>query len=137
VRYPHVSNFDDLEPLVAAGAAVRFVRRPADVGVPDLLVLPGSKATIDDLEWLRASGVGARVLALADAGVPIVGICGGMQMLGTRLDDREGIEGAPRMVRGLGLLPVRTRFVAAKRTVPVSGSVHAANAVIPGRPAIA
>jgi adenosylcobyric acid synthase len=136
IRYPRVSNFDDLEPLAAAGATVRFVRRTSDIGVPDLLVLPGSKATIDDLEWVRSSGIGARILALADAGVPMAGICGGLQMLGTTLDDRGGVEGAPRRVRGLGLLPVRTRFLRAKYTVPVTGSVHRRTAIIAGRPAV-
>lgn len=129
VRYPRISNFDDFEPLAAAGAGVRYLTRAAQVGVPDLLVLPGSKATIDDLEWVRASGIGARVRALADAGVPILGICGGLQMLGTVLDDREGVEGGSRTVRGLGLLPVRTRFRAPKRTTPVTGTLGGATAL--------
>ncbi|MBI2324741.1 MAG: cobyric acid synthase [Chloroflexi bacterium] len=130
VRYPRISNFDDLEPRAAAGAAVRYVRKAAALGVPDLLVLPGTKSTIDDLEWVRASGIGARIVALADAGVPIVGICGGLQMLGTALDDRAAVEGPSRRVRGFGLLPVRTRFAARKRTVPVTGSVAASSALI-------
>lgn len=121
VRSPHVSNFDDLEPLAAAGARVRFVRRAAELGVPDLVVLPGSKTTIADLEWLRARGVGARLRALADAGVPILGICGGFQMLGLTLADPAGVEGEPRTVRGLGLLNVQTVFTPAKQTVPVAG----------------
>lgn len=121
VRYPHVSNFDDLEPLAAAGARVRFVRRAAELGVPDLVVLPGSKTTIADLEWLRARGIGARLRALADAGVPILGICGGFQMLGQTLADPGGAEGPPGTVRGLGLLDVKTVFTPAKQTVPVEG----------------
>lgn len=121
VRYPHISNFDDLEPLAAAGARVRFVTTADALGVPDLVVLPGSKTTIGDLEWLRERGIGARLRALADAGVPILGICGGYQMLGLTLADPTGVEGRPAAVRGLGLLDVETVFAPAKHTVPVAG----------------
>jgi adenosylcobyric acid synthase len=121
IRYPHISNFDDFEPLTMAGAAVRFVVEPAAVGVPELVILPGSKATIADLAWMRASGMGTRLRALADAGVPILGICGGFQMLGDTLDDSLGVDGVPGRVRGLGLLSVATRFGATKRTTPAAG----------------
>lgn len=124
VRYPRISNFDDFAPLAGAGARVRYVRDPAAMGSPDLLVLPGSKATIADLEWVRASGIGARLRALADAGVPVLGICGGFQMLGDELRDPSGIEGSTAPVRGLGLLRARTTFGPRKRTVPVSGRVR-------------
>ncbi|HZP95541.1 MAG TPA: cobyric acid synthase [Candidatus Limnocylindria bacterium] len=123
LRYPRISNFDDFEPFSRAGARVRYVRDAAALGTPDLLVLPGSKSTIADLEWLRDAGLGARACALADAGVPVVGVCGGFQMLGEVLDDRDGVEGDARRVRGLGLLPVRTVFRAAKRTVPARGTI--------------
>lgn len=121
IRYPHISNFDDFSPLAHGGACVRYVDAPALVGVPDLVVLPGSKTTISDLEWLRDSGIGPRLRSLADAGVPIFGICGGFQMLGAELHDPDGIEGTARSVRGLGLLPVATTFTAAKQTVRVQG----------------
>jgi adenosylcobyric acid synthase len=123
VRYPRISNFDDFGPLAEGGVRVRFVRRAQDVGVPDLVILPGTKATIADLEWMRATGIAARVLALADAGVPLLGICGGFQMLGRTLADPGGVEGSATHVRGLGLLPVRTVFVAEKRAVVVRGRV--------------
>ena len=121
VRYPHISNFDELEPLAQAGAVVRYVRNPGALGVPDLVVLPGTKTTIADLEWLRSSGIAAGLLALADAGVPVLGICGGFQMLGEDLDDRDGVEGTPSRTRGLGLLPIRTDFTATKTTLRVGG----------------
>ena len=124
VRYPLTSNFDDFAPLAAAGARVRYVRDPAAIGAPDLLVLPGSKATIADLEWVRASGIGARLRALADAGVPVLGICGGFQMLGDELRDPIGIEGSRGRVRGLGLLRTRTTFGPRKRTEQVTGRVR-------------
>jgi len=123
VRFPRISNFDDVAPLAAAGARVRFVARPGDLGVPDLVLLPGSKSTIADLEWLRAVGLAARIRALVNAGVPVIGICGGFQMLGRELADPDGFDGTRGTVRGLGLLPVRTAFTATKRTVPVRGRI--------------
>jgi adenosylcobyric acid synthase len=117
VRYPRIS----------------YVRDAAALGVPDLVVLPGSKTTIADLEWLRDSGIGARIRALADAGVPLLGICGGFQMLGTALRDPAGIEGPARTVRGLGLLPVSTTFRAAKKTVPVHGRLANGGTIVPAR----
>ena len=128
VRYPRISNFDDLSALAAAGAGVRYVREPAALGAPDLVVLPGSKSTLADLEWLRATGLGPRVVALADAGVPLIGICGGFQMLGRTLADPSGVDGSPGEARGLGLLPVRTTFAGPKRTVPVTGRVRSGGA---------
>lgn len=123
VRYPRISNFDDFSALAMAGARVRFVKRPHELGVPDLVILPGSKATIADLEWLRASGLAARVIGLVDAGVPLVGICGGFQMLGRALVDPAGVEGPATRVRGLGVFPARTVFTATKRTVLVRGRI--------------
>ena len=119
IRYRGISNFDDLSPLSAAGAATRYVRDPAALGVPDMVVLPGSKSTLADLEWLRASGLGARLRAPADAGVPIIGICGGFQMLGRSLADPSGADGSAGSARGLGLLPAATTFRGSKLTLPV------------------
>lgn len=133
VRYPHISNFDDFGPLATAGAPVRYVRDAASLGVPDLVVLPGSKTAIADLEWMRDSGIGARLRSLADAGVPIVGICGGFQMLGTALRDPDGVDGSSRTVRGLGLLPVSTTFRTSKMTVPVRGRLANGGTMAPAR----
>jgi adenosylcobyric acid synthase len=124
VVYPHISNHDDLEPLVAAGARVRYVRRPDDLERPDLVVLPGSKTTLTDLAWVRRTGIAARIDALVTAGTPVLGICGGLQMLGVELADTLGVEGRASVVRGLGHLPVRTSFARGKRTVQVSGRVR-------------
>ena len=128
IRYPRISNFDDFSTLAAAGAGVRYVREPGALAVPDLVVLPGSKSTIADLEWLRAGGLAARVVALADAGVPIVGVCGGFQMLGRAIVDPSGVDGRSAAVRGLGLLPVRTTFAREKRTLTVTGRVGSGGA---------
>ncbi len=126
IAYPHISNHDDLEPLAAAGARVNYVRRASDLAHPDLIVLPGSKTTLADLAWLRARGIAEQVEALVRAGTPVLGICGGFQLLGQELRDPLGIEGPATVAAGLGLLPVRTTFSRAKRTVQVEGRVRAA-----------
>jgi adenosylcobyric acid synthase len=126
VRLPHISNFDDFDPLRAEpGVVVRFVASPDDLGRPDLLILPGSKTTAADLAWLRERGLAERVVALAQAGVPTLGICGGYQMLGAAIHDPLGAESDTPEVAGLGLLPVVTTFAEQKRTVRARGSILA------------
>ena len=123
IRLPRISNFTDFMPLAAVeGVGARYVSRPSDLGEPDLIVLPGTKSTIADLLWLRQSGLEAAVARRANGGVPVVGICGGYQMLGERIDDPDGAEGGGS-VRGMGLLPVRTVFEPAKRQVRSEGTV--------------
>ena len=95
VRLPHISNFTDFNALgrhLAVG--LRYTDRPEDLGWPDLVILPGTKSTLADLDWLRRRGLDRAVLALAAAGTPVAGICGGYQMLGRRVEDPEGAEGA-------------------------------------------
>ena len=113
VRFPHVANFGDLDPLrLEPGVAVRWVRSPRALGRPDLVVLPGSKNTRGDLDWLRASGLAAAVEA---CGAPVVGICAGAQMAGRAISDPLGAEGPPvATVAGLGWLPLTTVFEAGK-----------------------
>lgn len=116
IRLPKLSNFTDFSALEAcAGVGVRYVGGPAELGTPDLLVLPGTKATMADLAWLRASGLADALCSQVAAGTPLLGICGGYQMLGLELSDPSGVEGGGSM-EGLGLLPVRTKFGHDKRT---------------------
>jgi len=120
VHLPHLSNFTDFD-LLARHPEVhlRYVRHVRDIGSPDLVILPGTKNTIDDLAALYRHGLAAEVTALAAAGTPIVGICGGYQMLGQRIDDPDGREGSLSSIRGLGLLDCRTTFRGSKITAQV------------------
>jgi adenosylcobyric acid synthase len=131
IAYPRVANFDDLDPLRHAGVDVDIVRRPEALGWPDLIVLPGSKSTIDDLLWLRRSGLAAAVMRAAAGGVPVLGICAGYQMLGQSLEDPDGVEGPSRSTPGLSLLPVVTRFRSPKRTRQVHGTIAVGSALGP------
>ena len=113
VRLPRISNFTDTDALAAEpGVLVRFATSPADLADADLVVLPGSRATVADLAWLRDRGLAAAVAERARAGCPVLGICGGYQMLAGQIDDP--VESGRGTVDGLGLLPVRVRFGAEK-----------------------
>ncbi len=112
VRFPRVSNATDVDALAAEpGVDVRVTADPDAVARADLVVLPGSRATVADLEWMRSRGLDAAVLSRAAAGRPVLGICGGYQMLAEVIDDPKGVEsGGAHTGTGLGLLPVRVRF---------------------------
>lgn len=117
VHLPHISNATDFDPLAREpGVRLRYVSDPARLGAPDALIVPGSKSTVDDLEYLRLKGMGANILRLAHWGVPVVGICGGYQMLGAKIEDPEGWECSAGEVEGLGLLPVTTVITGDKST---------------------
>ena len=116
-RLPRVSNLDEFAPL--SGLA-RWVSTPAELEGARAIILPGSKATLSDLNWLRQTGLAAGVLRLALAGLPVLGVCGGLQMLGHSVGDPEGIEGgghAPgQSAPGLGLLDLNTVMAPSKTT---------------------
>mgnify|MGYP002282077102 CR=1 FL=1 len=133
VRLPHISNFTDFVPLERHPAlGVRYVGRPDQLAGADLIVLPGTKATMEDLRWLRESGLESEIKKCAAAGTPVLGVCGGYQMLGETLSDPEGVEGGGEMA-GLGLLPCRTVFAAQKTRTRVSLRGWAA-CPLPGSP---
>jgi adenosylcobyric acid synthase len=113
VRFPRISNFTDADALAAEpGVLVRLATSPADLADADLVVLPGTRATVADLAWLRDRGLAAAVAERVRAGRPVLGICGGYQMLASQIDDP--VESRRGIVDGLGLLPVRVRFGAEK-----------------------
>lgn len=109
VRLPRISNSTDVEALACEpGVAVRWVSDAAALAGADLVVLPGSKATVDDLDWLRRNGIADALARRAAAGAPILGICGGYQMLGRRIVDT--VESGAGEVAGLGLLDLDIEF---------------------------
>ncbi|WP_374457100.1 cobyric acid synthase [Nocardioides sp.] len=112
VRLPRISNFTDVDALgIEPGVDVVFASDPRALAGADLVVLPGTRATISDLAWLRSRGLDRALLAHASLGKPVLGICGGFQMLGRRITDPAGVEGdAGADVEGLGLLDVTTTF---------------------------
>ena len=113
VAYPRISNLDEFQPLRGlAGVRLSWARSPADLATADWIVLPGSKHTSSDLAWLRAQGLADAVVGHARAGRPVLGLCGGLQMLGDALHDPDGVDGD---ATGLGLLPLTTRFATDKR----------------------
>ena len=127
VRLPHIANFDDFDPLARApGVRFRYVSSAAELGRPDLVILPGSKTTVADLAWLRERGLADAVVALRHAGVPVLGICGGYQMLGEWILDPLAVESDAPATAGLGLLPLTTTFAAEKVTHQVRGRIGAA-----------
>ena len=109
VRLPRLSNWTDVDALRhEPGVLVRFATMPAELADADLVIVPGTRATVDDLGWLRDRGLDVALAARAAAGRPVLGICGGYQMLGEAIEDR--VESRAGEVAGLGLLPVRTVF---------------------------
>src|SRR5215471_16333494 len=106
VAYPHISNLDEFGPLRhLPNVSVSWVRRPETLAQVDLLILPGSKHVAADLEWLRATGLGAAIERHLRADRPTLAVCGGLQMLGWHIADPNGVEGA---AQGLGLLPIQS-----------------------------
>nr|WP_202451315.1 cobyric acid synthase [Streptomyces sp. SID4948] len=120
---PLMSNFTDVDALAAEpGVVVRFVDRPEDLADADLVVLPGTRGTVRALEWLRARGLARAVEERAARGRPVLGICGGYQMLAEVIEDE--VESRAGTVPGLGLLPVRIRFAAEKTLARPAGTAH-------------
>lgn len=120
VRLPRISNYDEFDALEhEPGVVVRYVDRPEELRGADLVILPGSKSTASDLRWVRESGLGDEVVRRAARGEPVLGVCGGCQLLGQALHDPEGVESAEPELAGLGLLPIVTRFRREKTTARV------------------
>lgn len=123
IRLPRISNFTDFQALGAeADVSVRYVERTSELRNPDLICIPGTKNTISDMRWLRAGGLEAAVRRLAGEGTPVIGICGGYQILGREIVDSCGAEGGGR-IQGMGLLPVVTYYEPEKRRKQSAGTV--------------
>jgi len=128
VDLPHISNFTDLDPFkLEPDVRLQVARVPADLDGVDAVIIPGSKNVMADLPELIARGLGEKIVALAGAGVPVVGICGGFQILGREVRDPHGLEGAVGgALRGLGLLPV-TNVLEREKTLARAEALHVAS----------
>jgi adenosylcobyric acid synthase len=117
IRLPRISNFTDFNPFeMIEGVSLRYVKHAGELGNPDMVILPGTKNTMEDLLWMRQNGLEASILKLAKTGTVIFGICGGYQMMGRQILDPDHVEGEWEALPGLGLLPTVTRMSGEKVT---------------------
>ncbi|TYR81737.1 cobyric acid synthase [Priestia megaterium] len=125
ISYPRISNFTDIDPLrLEPDCHVRLVTKASQLGTPDMIILPGSKNTIEDAEFLHQSGIAAEIQTLAaKTNVKVIGVCGGYQMLGEKINDPAGVESNRESMNGLGLLPIETTMTTVKKTERVNGTV--------------
>lgn len=132
IQFPRISNATDFTPLTRTDCIqLRYVRKAKDLGNPDMIILPGTKSTMPDLLWMRQNGLEALVKKAADTGVPVIGVCGGYQMLGQTLADPEHTEMGGTL-QGMGLLPIDTVFYAEKTRLQSSGSVCELSGIFSG-----
>ena len=121
IHLPKISNFTDFDVFGQYdGVSVRYVSKAAELGTPDMIIIPGTKSTIADMEWLRQSRLADRINDCFKAGVPVFGICGGYQIMGRTISDTVGSE-CGGSIRGLGLLDCATEFTAEKRQTQTKG----------------
>ena len=132
IRVPRISNFTDFNPFESMdGVSLRYVSSVSELKDPDMIILPGTKNTMEDLLWMRQNGLEAAVLKAASSGIIIWGVCGGYQMLGETLSDPHGVE-AGGSIKGMGLLPMDTVFEDAKTRTRVEGSFSCVGGILSG-----
>jgi len=120
IQLPHISNFTDFDPLEREeGVGLRYVKEVGEIGNPDVLIIPGSKNTIEDLDYLKNRGYVKEINRLKKKGSTIVGICGGFQILGKTIKDHYGVESSLKSIDGLGLLDIETQFEKKKATFQI------------------
>ena len=133
IRFPRISNFSDLTALgMVDGVELRYVDRPEELDDADAIILPGTKSTISDLKWMNERGLSDTIWLSALSGVPVIGICGGFQMLGRMIRDPFSLESGDPEIRGIGLLPIETDYEEAKVTRQIGGSVAALDGCMAG-----
>lgn len=124
VKLPRISNFTDFDALDACpGFDRQYADHAGALADADLIIIPGTKSTISDLKFLWSSGIAAEIIRKAREGAPVIGICGGYQMLGRRVLDPHGHDSSAGSIQGLGLLDVKTTFEAGKEVRQVSGRI--------------
>ena len=130
IRLPRISNFTDFNTFeYIPGVSLRYVKSVRELKDPDMIILPGTKNTMEDLKWLRESGLEAQILKQAAKGKVIFGICGGYQMLGMELSDPFNVESGGTMA-GMGLLPTKTVFEKEKVRTRVSGNFNEVSGIL-------
>jgi adenosylcobyric acid synthase len=132
IRLPHISNYDDFDPLEEEGCTMHYITQRFELGNPHLIILPGTKSTIADLNYLQHSGLATTIITRAKAGTPVVGICGGYQMLGKKILDPQRVESGETEVTGLSLLDVITEFAPEKSTSQVRARVLSDSGLLAG-----
>ena len=133
VALPHMANFDEFDPLARrSDTRLRYVREAKDFGNPDLVILPGSKVTVADLDFVRNAGFESRIRNHLWNGRALIGICGGMQMLGNSIHDPDGIESERPTAEGLGVLDIETRFIGDKLTTRTEGRIVGDSGLLSG-----
>jgi len=112
VRLPRISNFTDFDPLESEPSVkVRYIKSVEELGKPNAIIIPGTKNTVQDLLWLKNNGLADEIFRLAKKGTPVLGVCGGYQIIGKKVIDKKGIEGGtPIEFTGIGLLNTVTEF---------------------------
>jgi adenosylcobyric acid synthase len=119
LRLPRISNYDDFDPLQELGCNVVFVEESTQLGNADMIIIPGTKNTIQDLHYIEKKGIAQALLKKAQEGTPVLGVCGGYQMLGKGINDPSNVESRESYSPGLGLLEIETTFSLDKTTVQV------------------
>ena len=135
IRLPRMSNYTDFNVFeLIEGVSVRYVKNVDELGNPDMIILPGTKNTIDDLKWMRQNGLETAILHKANNGTVIFGICGGYQILGRSLSDPFGYDSghAGSITTGMGLLNTETEFVENKRTIQMKGRFNRVEGIFSG-----
>ena len=135
IQVPRMSNYTDFNALeLIDGVSVRYVRSVEELGEPDMIVLPGTKNTIDDLQWMRQNGLEASIIHKASNGTVLFGICGGYQMLGRSLADPFGFDSGHKgsVTAGMGLLDTTTEFIENKRTIQMKGRFNEVKGIFHG-----
>ncbi len=134
IKLPRISNFTDFSPFERFdGVSVRYISSAGELNDPDMIIIPGTKSTIADLEWMRQTGLEAAVKQLTSRGIPIFGICGGYQMLGMSVSDPEHAEASnTTLIRGMQLLPIMTEFKGDKVQTQTEGMITGLNGMMAG-----
>jgi len=131
IAFPHISNFDEFDPLEREPRVrLRYVEERDDLGEPDLIILPGTKSTVADLNFLRATARDEQIIRQVSRGIPIIGICGGYQMLGETIHDPEEIESTAPITPALALLSVTSRFSPVKSTHQIKARTTIARGIL-------